>query len=134
MTLLSIATRYYQDMKSRLPKPTMAEAHRMDWIKRDGCIPCRKKSLFRIADAHHLLSGGYRISHGATIPLCKWHHEGRVTDAMGLPATDWTASQMKELLGPNYKDEKKAFTDEFGTEQSLLDETNDRYRQAGYNA
>jgi len=43
-----------------------------------GCIICYKISgiLGSPAHAHHLLSGGRRISHKHTIGLCELHHVG----------------------------------------------------------
>ena len=51
----------------------------MEIIKRDiGCIACYKDhGVFGTpAHAHHLLSGGRRISHLHTIGLCELHHVG----------------------------------------------------------
>ena len=66
-------------MKSSLKNATAAESKRMDIIKRDiGCIACyiEYHVLETPASAHHLLSGGRRISHLHTIPLCYDHHQG----------------------------------------------------------
>jgi len=92
-------------MKSSLPSPTKAESRRMDIIKRDiGCIACRKYGKEgEPADAHHLLSGGNRISHAATIPLCKMHHD---------------------MPGGSIHRNKVFFRDAFGTDEELLAETN----------
>ena len=64
-------------MKSSLPAPTKAEKRRFDIIKREiGFIACYVSGYPGTpADAHHLLDTGRRISHAATIPLCKHHHE-----------------------------------------------------------
>ena len=62
--------------------PTVAEQRWMDDIVRLGCIICliegRGESL---AEVHHLLSGGRRISHRHSIPLCFQHHRGGRNDA-----------------------------------------------------
>jgi len=52
-----------------------------------------------MAEAHHLLSGGKRIGHEATIPLC--------------PECHW-----------RIHNEKKSFHDKHGTDEYLLDLTN----------
>ncbi len=53
-------------MKSSLPPPTKKQSRRMEIIKREiGCLVHGNW-----ADAHHLKSGGVRISHDHTIPLC----------------------------------------------------------------
>lgn len=66
-------------MKSSLPAPTKAQSKRMYIIKAEiGCIACDLLGNSGVwADAHHLLSGGRRISHDHTIPLCKLHHNGK---------------------------------------------------------
>jgi hypothetical protein len=57
-------------MKSSLPSPTKAQSRRFEIIKREvGCIVHGNW-----ADAHHQHSGGVRISHDHTIPLCKNCH------------------------------------------------------------
>ena len=109
-------------MKSRLPAPTKAESHRIAWMKNDGCIACRQRGHQRYADAHHLLKG-YRISHSHTIPLCEWHHRG-INIFPGTP----TAS-IEDALGPSYANSKKAFVEEFGTEEELLEKTDNRYME-----
>ncbi len=90
-------------MKSSLPSPTKAESRRMDIIKRDiGCIACRQGNLHSQANAHHILSGGRRISHAATLPLCDFHHTGLIS----IHAS------------------KRGFVKDYGTEMELLAETN----------
>ena len=87
-----------------LPSPTKAQSRRMEIIKRDiGCIACHI-SLYpgTPADAHHLLSGGRRISHDATIPLCKMHHD---------------------RPGGSIHKNKLWFAKRFGTDEYLLAET-----------
>ena len=54
-------------MKSSLTNPTKAEQRRFYILKFEiGCLVHRGTP----AEAHHLLRGGNRISHGHTIPLC----------------------------------------------------------------
>lgn len=73
---------------SRKEKWTKEERDRADRMVREiGCICCwlafGKKSLF--AERDHLLSGGKRMGHWYTIPLCFKHH--RVRNQGGL----WTS-------------------------------------------
>jgi len=63
-----------------------------------------KTGLFAFANAHHLLSGGKRISHAHTIPLCDLHHTG--------------------VEGIHTR--KKWFREQFGTDDELLEITNDQ--------
>ena len=42
-----------------------------------GCLACGLDGHDRVpADLHHFLSGGRRISHSHSVPLCKLHHTG----------------------------------------------------------
>ena len=60
-------------MKSSLPRPTHDELRRFYIMKFEvGCIFHPGTP----AEAHHLLSGGRRISHMATVALCpECHHD-----------------------------------------------------------
>jgi len=54
---------------------TRAERTWMSAISRLGCVVCHLTGHpGTIAEIHHLLSGGRRIGHKATIPLCVGHH------------------------------------------------------------
>ena len=98
-------------MDSSLPAPTAEQAYRIEIIKREiGCIACIQAGHHGTpADAHHLLDPktGNRISHDATIPLCKPHHVG--------------------VVGTHSK--KIWFSKEYGSDQLLLAETNFYYEQ-----
>ena len=78
----------------------------MEIIKREvGCIACRKYGHEGTpADVHHLINPktGNRISHAATIPLCKVHHD---------------------LPGGSIHKNKRWFAETFGTDEELLAET-----------
>lgn len=45
----------------------------MDAVQRIGCLICGNP-----AQVHHINSGGRRIGHFFTLPLCPDHHEGNV--------------------------------------------------------
>ena len=88
--------------------PTKAEKHWMDSICQLGCIVCiltgKGKSP---AEPHHMLSGGRRMGHMFTIPLCPTHHRsGRDDDEV----TSRDQSQRR-------------FEKRYGTEQYLLAKT-----------
>lgn len=57
--------------------PTKAEREWMDAIVAYGCIACRMDGLGIVPPAvHHILSGGRRIGHLSTLPLCDpGHHQ-----------------------------------------------------------
>ena len=62
--------------------PTKAEEEWLDLIVQLGCIVCILEFLGRTpAEPHHMLSGGRRIGHKATIPLCFNHHRSGRNDA-----------------------------------------------------
>jgi len=64
--------------------PTKDEAAWMSAIVAYGCIACRLDGLPpRPTAVHHILRGGRRIGHKATLPLCDpGHHQGG--EALGL--------------------------------------------------
>jgi hypothetical protein len=87
-------------------------------MRQHGCIVCRKLGLIRYPEIHHILSGGRRIGHDDTIPLCPWHHQGVPADmVMGKKNTE-------RWLGPSMKESKIRFNRRFGTEAELLMEIN----------
>lgn len=61
--------------------PTAADQAWMDRIACAGCIVCRLFfQAYRPAEVHHLLSGGRRMGHLYSIPLCVDHHRGGSKD------------------------------------------------------
>ena len=80
-----------------------------------GCVACLMEGDgYREPDVHHLLEGGVRIGHDATIPLCPWHHRG-------VPA------QNGELLhGPSLAERPRSFVVKYGRDRELLDYVNRR--------
>lgn len=98
--------------------PTKAEAARMLAIRDAGCIASRLRGLgFVPCEVHHLTIGGRhgqkRRGHGATVGLSQWHHRGVVPDG-------WTAERARQVLGPSYAREPRAFRAEFGDDDQLL--------------
>lgn len=108
---------------------TIAEQKRLDAIHRMPCCACVKNLDFRIiypTEAHHLVDKGYREhsgGHMATIPLCRWHHRGE-------PLENYGVREMTALCGPSMALDKRAFTEKYGTQRQLLDETNGLLEQA----
>lgn len=87
--------------------PTVAEARWMTAIVEYGCIACRKDGHApRPTAVHHILSGGQRIGHLFTLPLCDpGHHQN------GKP------------LGMTSRHPYRAqFEERYGTELELLEE------------
>ncbi len=105
-------------------KPILkADRARFELLKQMPCIACvraGKTILFcGETEIHHLLSGGRRIGHQATVPLGAWHHRGVLRGAAGRSA-------MIGLFGPSLADGSKPFHDKHGTDSELLAETNRR--------
>ena len=94
-----------------------ADKRRFDALTQMGCVACRKLGLWRIPEIHHIVDG-YRLGHEHTLPLCPWHHRGVPNDL------DQYKSVTVKKLGPNLRDEKKRFIQEFGSEKELLQEVN----------
>jgi len=103
----------------------MNKAHlkRFTRLKYDvGCIVTLTfDGIYVEPDIHHILSGGRRIGHDATIPLSPWYHRGVPLDGMSKAA-------MTETFGPSLAYEKRAFVDRFGSEMELLEITNNVLR------
>lgn len=101
-------------MHSKAKPPTKAERERFAKLKEFGCICCFEMGLgWRLPDIHHIISGGRRMGHRYTIPLCKWHHEGHRPDG-------WAERNTVEVFGPSLKS-KRRFIEYFGSELELLD-------------
>jgi hypothetical protein len=91
-------------------RATKADLRRFLKLVEIGCIACRKAgSGYRAPDIHHVLRGGRRIGHQATLPLCPNHHR-------------WPSDG--SVVGPSLADGSKLFAAKFGTQQQLLAEVN----------
>lgn len=98
---------------------TKRDLTRFDALQRLGCIVCRKAgSGYRAPDIHHVLRGGRRISHQATLPLCPEHHR--------IPSNG-------TVVGPSLADGSKLFTAHWGSQQKLLDEVNEMIKLRAQN-
>jgi hypothetical protein len=87
---------------------TKAEHAWMDAITQLGCIVCCLRGFRTPAVPHHLLSGGRRIGHLATIPLCDPGHHQYPQPGSGKIARHPT---------------KARFEAAYGTEEELLERT-----------
>lgn len=106
-------------MKHSTGKPTKAEQARMDAMKELGCIACRLNGEpYKVeAEIHHYLSGGKRIGHMASVPLCPWHHRAEPWQFM-------TASECLEAYGPSFHRHTRAFRIRYGRDDELIETTN----------
>lgn len=95
---------------------TAADREWMGKIAAAGCIACRKRfGTHNPTTVHHITSGGRRMGHLFTIPLCPWHHQGYVLPSM-------TTRRMEAMYGPSLAKNKGEFERVFGTELDLLEE------------
>jgi hypothetical protein len=103
-----------------------AREHRFRRLKELGCIACWYERLARPPgppEIHHLNLGGKagqkRRGDEFTIPLCAWHHQGRL-----LPGR--TSIDMFALFGPSLARQSRAFRERYGTDDELLSLVNRR--------
>jgi hypothetical protein len=100
---------------------TKAEQARFDAIKSGGCMACIQRGIDMagqgLVEVHHLLSGGRRIGHMATVGLCCWHHRASL-----FLGHDHKA--MRDHYGPSLAEGSKPFHSEFGGDALLLDMQN----------
>jgi|SRR6185369_13883751 len=91
---------------------TKSDLARFDKLQNLGCICCRKGGNgYRAPDIHHILRGGRRIGHKATIPLCPEHHR--------IP------SKNQAIAGRSLADGSKLFEAHWGSQLALLAEVNE---------
>lgn len=99
-----------------------ADRERIERIKRGPCIACLVRAgqglmpdmyIQHGCDAHHLLSGGRRRGHDATIALCPWHHRAVATEHQPAPL-------LRGIFGPSLMNGAKVFRDAYGTDEELL--------------
>jgi hypothetical protein len=106
--------------KSRRPgnrNRTKDEQDRFDAIKQGDCMACMQRGINLrgqgLIEVHHLLSGGRRIGHMATVGLCCWHHRAVVFEFHGH-------AEMREHYGPSLAEGSRPFHAEFGSDSELL--------------
>ena len=95
--------------------PTKAQVQRFQAIADLGCVACLLDGRGgEPPDIHHLLSGGKRRGHDATIGLCPWHHRGQPKNGLGEVG-------MRALFGPSMHHHKRAFIERYGSDDALLE-------------
>lgn len=108
-------------MKPRSQKATKDEQARYDSLKELPCIACHILGAEVMCGKHeiqHLTSGGRRIGNDKTIPLGAYHHRGIILN-------EWTGKEMLDYFGPSFGKSRKAFEAKFGSEEYLLELTNE---------
>lgn len=110
-------------MKSPIGSPTKEHQRRFQLMQHFGCVACYMEGRSGSpGDVHHLLSGGRRIGHDATVCLCEWHHRG-VPKAGG---EELAAS----ILGPSLAKEPRKFRHHYGHDAVLLKLQNELLSEA----
>lgn len=96
---------------------TQDEQARFDRIKAGNCMACAQRGIDLsgqgLVEVHHLLSGGRRIGHMATVGLCSWHHRA-------APFWGHSHAEMRDHYGPSLAEGSKPFRAEFGSDAELL--------------
>lgn len=109
-------------MKHSTPSPSKADLKRFDKLHTLGCIACLfNDGRFRYPEIHHLnldgKAGQKRRGHAYTIPLCSWHHTGKIDDKH-------TSLEMAEKYGPSLAKQSKRFREKFGDDDYMLASVN----------
>lgn len=103
---------------------TPADRQRFSLMQVLGCVVCHV--FFRKpgtpGQVHHLVSGGRRLGHQATICLHPWYHQGQPPRVRYAGAfLQLTTDQATYRYGPSLALDKPAFERRFGTELELLE-------------
>lgn len=99
-----------------------ADRVRFEQLKQMPCIACEvMDAMFPCGptEVHHLLSGGRRIGHQATLPLGRWHHRR-------VPWGSASIADMRMTFGPSLADGSKPFHERFGSDEELLQMVNEK--------
>lgn len=106
---------------------TKADLARRERIHAGHCMACVQRGIDLrgqgLVQWHHLLSGGRRMGHQATIGLCCWHH-------MAQPFWLHTHEDMREHYGPSLAEGSKPFHAAFGSDAILLAMQNEYLKEA----
>lgn len=108
--------------------PTEEESARFAAMRAIGCLACRFNGMHGLfvlgrrhtpfagkLEIHHILSGGRRIGHEATICLCQYHHQGK-----WLPSIEVGYTVQSRTFGPSLEREPNRFREVYGAELALL--------------
>jgi len=100
---------------SKAKKATKEEIKRMDTISSLGCIACILDGALVVnpGEIHHLIDGGKRIGHHATVSLCSFHHRG-------IPPDGMSTNEATEMFGPSLALNGRAFRERYKKDAELL--------------
>lgn len=104
---------------------------RFDRLREHGCVCClMNPSLgfqytgFGIPEIHHLneggLHGGKRRGDEYTIPLCAYHHRGKINHHHPLIGPMSSIEEVRRLFGPSWAHGSQIFRDTYPHDDELL--------------
>lgn len=99
-------------------------------VKQLPCIACEKDKQRQPnrTEEHHLNTGGNagqrRRGDEFSIPLCQWHHRGEMRQNR-WPRVE-RAAEWESAYGPSLARNSKEFRTRYGTDDELLQLTNER--------
>ena len=103
----------------------MNEKERMALVKLMPCVACTIDGVMSVGgptEVHHCNLGGKagqkRRGDWFTLPLCRWHHQG-------IPKDGMSSMQAEARFGPSLKFKSKRFRERYGSDQVLLERTNE---------
>lgn len=107
-------------MVGRAKPANKAEKERLSNLHRLPCLCCEIIGIDQPfpTEAHHLLSGGRRIGHMASVNICSWHHVGRTKPK-------WNDAEMTVTYGPSLALGSRLFHSRFGEDSELLARANE---------
>lgn len=103
---------------------TAADRRRFAAMEATGCVVCRVffERPCTPGDVHHVLRGGRRIGHQATICLHPWYHRGNPPEVRYAGRiVQLTVAEAERRYGPSLARNRLAFEARFGTEEELLE-------------
>ncbi len=105
-------------MKSPIGSPNREALARFRDMQDIGCLACRQDGRPATpGDVHHLLVGGRRLSHHASVCLCAWHHRA-------VPPAGMNSRQAEKHVGPSLARTPRAFRERYGSDVELLEMQN----------
>jgi len=94
-------------------KPNAENKRRFELIREAGCIVCKlENGLYTSPQIHHIAGCKDQEAHKKTIGLCYYHH---MADQQQPPHPDYVSRHPR----------KAAFQERHGTEEFLLEKTNE---------
>lgn len=109
-------------IRSRKAPAKVADKARFKLMRGLLCVACAQLQGVPPAypegcDVSHLKSGDRRIGHDHSLLECPWHHRG-------VPPWGHTQQSARKAWGPSRAKSPRAYAERFGTDERLLELTN----------